>query len=47
MTERIIDLSEEGASLSVRHAQLVIQRDDNKVTVPLNELAALILRKKA
>ncbi|MCD6282990.1 type II CRISPR-associated endonuclease Cas1 [bacterium] len=43
MTERIIDLSEEGASLSVRHAQLVIQRDDNKVTVPLNELAALVV----
>jgi len=43
MTERIIDLSEEGASLSVRHAQLVIQRDDDKVTVPLNELAALIV----
>lgn len=43
MIERIIDLSDEGAELSVRHAQLVITRKDGEITVPLAEIAALMV----
>ncbi len=40
---RIIDLSEEPASLSVRYDQLIIKRDEKEDSVPLEELAVLIV----
>jgi CRISPR-associated protein Cas1 len=44
MTERIIEIAEEGARLHVRHAQLVIERQGHEpITTPLEELAALVL----
>jgi len=43
MIERIIDLSEEGASLSVNLDRLVIKRGDEQTTLPLAELAVLIV----
>jgi len=44
MTDRLIDLSEEPARLSVRLAQLVIERNDkDDATVPLEDLAVLIV----
>jgi len=47
MTERIIDISELGARLSVRLDQLVIRRDDHpEVTTPLEELGVLIVSHK-
>jgi len=42
MTERLIDISEDPARLSVRYEQLVIRREGaDEVTVPLAEIAAL------
>lgn len=44
MTEKIIDISTDPARLSVRHSQLVIERNDAQpVTVPLEELAVLVI----
>jgi CRISP-associated protein Cas1 len=44
MTDRILDISEEAARLSVRHSQLVVERGvGGEVTVPLGDLAALIV----
>ncbi len=44
MTDRILDLSEAPARLSVRHDQLVLERDgDGEVTVPLMDLAVLVV----
>ncbi len=43
MIERIIDLSEEGVELSVKLSRLVIRRAEGEVTVPLAEIAALIV----
>ena len=44
MTERIIDISETPARLSVRYEQLVVEREDEpKETVPLSELAVLVV----
>lgn len=44
MTDRIIDLSEEPARLSVRNSLLVIGRNsDGEVTLPLADLAVLIV----
>lgn len=44
MTDRILDLSEEPARLSVRNAQLVIQRGEaDEVTVPLTDIAAVVV----
>lgn len=43
MESRIIDLSEEPASLSVRYEQLLIKRGDREDSVPLEEIAALIV----
>src|SRR5579863_5591023 len=44
MTDRIFDLSEEPARLSVRHGQLVIQRGEaDEITVPLQEVATLMV----
>ncbi len=44
MTDRIIDLSEEPARLSVRYANLLIEREGAEpVTVPLEELAVLVV----
>jgi len=43
MESRIIDLSEEPASLSVRYEQLVIKHGDREDSVPLEEIAALIV----
>lgn len=41
--ERVIDLSEAKAFLSVRHEQLVVRTDESaEVTVPLAELAAIV-----
>lgn len=48
MTDRIIDLSDQGARLSVRLEQLVIARhEEPEVTTPLEELAVLIVSNKA
>jgi CRISPR-associated protein Cas1 len=41
--ERILDLSDEAASLSVRYNQLVIRRGERQHQVPLEELSALIV----
>jgi CRISPR-associated protein Cas1 len=43
MTERILDIAEVPARLSVRHEQLVIAHDDQETTTPLEEVAALIV----
>jgi CRISPR-associated protein Cas1 len=44
MTERLLDISDGGAHLSVRHAQLVVRRDGQPdATVPLSEVAALVV----
>ena len=43
MDERIIDIAEEPVSLSVRLDQLVIKRGETEDTVPLEELAALVV----
>ncbi len=44
MTDRIVDLSESPARLSVRYDQLRIERPDQQlVTIPLNELAVLVV----
>ena len=48
MTDRIIDLSDTGARLSVRHAQLVIERNESAaVSVPLEEICTLIASNRA
>lgn len=41
--ERIVDLSDAKAHLSMRYEQLVIRADENEVTVPLAEIASVIL----
>lgn len=44
MTNRMIELSEGPASLSVRHGQLVIARDEvAEVTVPLEDIACVVV----
>lgn len=43
MERRIIDLSEEAASLSVRYNQLVIKRADKETTVPLEEVGVMVV----
>lgn len=43
MESRIIDLSDEPASLNVRYEQLIIKRGDKENSVPLEEIAALIV----
>ena len=43
MAERIIDISEGSAGLSVRHRQLVIQRDGQETQLPIEEIGALIV----
>lgn len=43
MDERIIDLSEVPAGVSVRHAQMVIRLDEREETVPLEEVGALVV----
>lgn len=43
MIERIIDISDEPAKLSVCLEQLVIERGENKTTVPLAEIAAVVV----
>jgi len=43
MEERVIDLSEEPADMSVRHRQLVIRQANREVTTPLEELAVLVV----
>ena len=40
---RIIDLSEEPAQLNVRYEQLIIRRDGQEDSVPLEELAVLVV----
>jgi len=47
MLERIIDISEEGASLSVNLDRLVIKRGEEKTTIPLPEVAVLIVSNPA
>ena len=48
MTDYIIDLTEEPARLSARLGQLVIQRREQKdVTLPLEDIAALLVGHKA
>lgn len=44
MSYRVIELAEEAAELSIRHAQLVIERLERpEVTAPLSEVAVLML----
>ncbi|MEW5797251.1 MAG: type II CRISPR-associated endonuclease Cas1 [Candidatus Zixiibacteriota bacterium] len=43
MRDRVIDISDEGAGLSVRNEQLVIRRGEVELTVPLEDLAALVV----
>jgi CRISPR-associated protein Cas1 len=43
MDERIIDLSEQPAGLSIQLDQLVVRLDSDAVTVPLEDLAALVV----
>jgi len=43
MEERFIDLSEEAVGLTVRLDQLVIKREQGEHTVPLEDLAALVI----
>jgi CRISP-associated protein Cas1 len=43
LTERIIDISENSADLSVRHSQLVIVSSGTETTVPLVEISVLVI----
>ncbi|AKJ65239.1 type II CRISPR-associated endonuclease Cas1 [Kiritimatiella glycovorans] len=45
MTNRILDVSKEGTSLSIRHEQLVIRQrgQDKEKTVPLEDIAILVV----
>jgi len=43
MEERFLDLSEEAAGLSVRNSQLVIRQDNREETIPLEDLAAVVI----
>lgn len=43
MTDRLIDLSEHAAHLSIEHGLLVIEVGDSKATVPPAEVAAVII----
>ena len=43
MTDRVLDISDQPAALSVRHEQLVIRRGDEQATVPLAELAVVVV----
>jgi len=44
MTDRILEVAESAARLHVRHAQLVVERDNGEeFTIPLEELAALVI----
>ncbi len=43
MTERILDLSEGPARLSVNLGRLVIKRGEETVTMPISELAVLVV----
>ncbi len=47
MIERVIDISDEGASLSVNLERLVIKRGEEKTTIPLAEVAVLIVSNPA
>lgn len=42
MTDRLIDISEESVRISIRGALLVIGRDSGEVTIPVNEIAAVV-----
>lgn len=43
LTDRIIDISEHGADLSVRHSQLVIASNGSETTAPMSEIAVLVI----
>ncbi len=43
MTERLIDLSDAPARLSVKHAQLVMEHGEEKQTLPLEDVAVLMV----
>ena len=43
MEERFLDLSEESAGLSVHQSQLIIKRDDREDSIPLEDLAAIVI----
>ena len=43
MTERILDISSQPAALRVKHEQLVVHTDDIEQSIPLAEIAALIV----
>lgn len=43
MTERLLDVSEGPARLSVRHDQVVVEKKDGASTVPLSEIAVLLV----
>ncbi|MDP2168281.1 MAG: type II CRISPR-associated endonuclease Cas1 [Thermodesulfovibrionales bacterium] len=43
LTDRIIDISECGADLSVRHSQLVISSSGAEITVPMAEISVIVI----
>ncbi len=43
MNDRVVDISDEPARLSIRFDQLVIRREGPDVTVPLEDIAALVI----
>ena len=43
MTDRIIEIAEQAAALSVRHRQLVIRLGEGETTAPLEEIAVLMV----
>ena len=43
MTERIVDVSDGPARLSIRHSQIVIEKQEATATIPLSEIAVLLV----
>ncbi|HYM11380.1 MAG TPA: type II CRISPR-associated endonuclease Cas1 [Bryobacterales bacterium] len=43
MTDRIIEIAEQAAGLSVRHRQLVIRLEEGETTAPLEDIAVLVV----
>jgi len=43
LTDRIVDISEHGADLSVKYSQLVITMGDIKTTVPITDISVLVI----
>ena len=43
MTDRIVDISEQAARLSVRNSLLLIEREGEEVTIPLSDMGVLVV----